>query len=148
LRRYWLDEQDRTFKAAFGKYNLVNIMLGVRHWSLRPEADLGTLFQVGWNQSARDLKFRFDCSSRYMPPHLNHAIQPGDTIVELGAYLGHFSLFLGKSTGSTGRVLAVEFIRENHEILKQDLAVNFPETTPAVQCGIWSEDGERTARKP
>jgi FkbM family methyltransferase len=120
--------------------------LPIAHFGeLKPEADLGTLLQVGWNQSVRDLKFRFECSSRYVPPHLNHPIQPGDTIVELGAYLGHFSLFLAKSTGPTGRVLAVEFIRENYDVLKQNLAVNFPETTTAVHCGVWSEDGERTA---
>jgi len=125
-------------------FKLFNLPLA-HFGELKPDANLGTLFQVGWNQSVRDLKFRFDCSSRYIPPHLNHPIQPGDTIVELGAYLGHFSLSLAQSVGSTGRVLAVEFIRENYEVLRHNLATNFPETTQAVHCGVWSEDGERTA---
>jgi FkbM family methyltransferase len=112
---------------------------------LKPEADLGVLLRVGWNQSVGDMKFRFDCSSRYVPPHLNHPITPGQTIVELGAYLGHFSMFLAQSTGPTGRVLAVEFIPENYTVLKQNLAKNFPEIGTAVHCGVWSENGTRPA---
>ncbi len=112
---------------------------------LKPEADLGTLLRVGWNQSVSDMKFRFECSSRYVPPHLNHEITPGQTIVELGAYLGHFSMFLANSTGPTGRVLAVEFIPENYAVLKQNLAKNFPDTGTAVHCGVWSENGTRPA---
>ena len=112
---------------------------------LKPEADLGTLLRVGWNQSKRDLAFRFDCSSRYVAPHLGHEFSGGETVVELGAYLGHFSLFLAKSVGPEGRVLAVEFIPENYEVLAQNLAYNYPDTTQAVHCGVWSEDGTRPA---
>jgi len=112
---------------------------------LKPEADLGTLLRVGWNQCKRDLAFRFECSSRYVAPHLGHQFKGGETVVELGAYLGHFSLFLAQSVGADGRVLAVEFIPENYRVLAQNLAFNFPDTTQAVHCGIWSEDGSRPA---
>lgn len=112
---------------------------------LKPDADVGTLLSLGWNQSVRDMKFRFDCTARYVAPHLNHPITPGQTIVELGAYLGHFTMFLAGQVGDSGRVLAVEFIPENFKVLKRNLEVNYPDTTTAVHCGIWSEDGMRQA---
>ncbi len=131
----WIRVDDMTL------YNLPMAQLA----ELKPNANLGTLLQVGWNQSLSDMKFRFDCSSRYISPHLNHPITPGETIVELGAYLGHFSMFLARSTGPSGRVVAVEFIAENYAVLKENLAKNFPDTATAVHCGIWSENGTRPA---
>lgn len=113
--------------------------------ALKPDLDVGALLSLGWNQSVRDMKFRFDCTARYVAPHLNHPITPGQTIVELGAYLGHFTMFMAGQVGETGRVLAVEFIPENFRVLKRNLEANFPETCTAVHCGIWSEDGPRQA---
>ena len=103
------------------------------------------LIQLGWKQTMHDIRFRYRASTRPNPPHLLHPIGPGQTIVELGAYLGHYTLFAANAVGPTGRVVAVEFIPDNYEILKLNLEHNFPETATALNYGVWSGPGTKTA---
>jgi len=112
---------------------------------MRPAHALPRLIQLGWKQTMHDIRFRYRATTRPNPPHLLHPIGEGQTIVELGAYLGHYTLFAAQAVGPTGRVLAVEFIPENYEILKLNLEYNFPETATALNYGVWSGPGTKTA---
>ncbi len=112
---------------------------------MRPQHALPRLIQLGWKQTMHDIRFRYRATTRPNPPHLLHPIGPGQTVVELGAYLGHYTLFAAKAVGPTGRVVAVEFIPENYEILKLNLEQNFPETATALNYGVWSGPGTKTA---
>ena len=38
-------------------------------------------------------------------PHLIHDLEPGQTVVEFGAYLGHYTLSAAKAVGPAGRFL-------------------------------------------
>ena len=111
----------------------------------RPDYDHAQLMELGWKQNMRDIEYRYRASTRPNPPHLIHPIGPGQTIVELGAYLGHYTLSAARAVGPDGRVVAVEFIPDNYLVLQQNLSLNFPQTTTAVHCGIWSEPGSKKA---
>lgn len=54
---------------------------------------------------------------------LDH-INPGDTVVDLGAHIGTFAIPIAKKVGASGRVLAVEGDRELFEVLNKNIALN------------------------
>lgn len=74
-----------------------------------------------------------------------YAVQPGDVVVELGAYLGFYSTWLARRVGPTGRVIAVEIIPRIHTVLQRNLSENFPQTTLALNRGVWDRTETRDA---
>ncbi|MEE2789365.1 MAG: FkbM family methyltransferase [Myxococcota bacterium] len=113
--------------------------------TMRPDYDEAQLMELGWKQNIRDIEYRYKAATRPNPPHLIHDLRPGQTVVELGAYLGHYTLSAAHAVGPDGRVFAVEFIPDNYLVLRENLRQNYPETATAVHCGIWREPGVRTA---
>jgi FkbM family methyltransferase len=51
-------------------------------------------------------------------------IKPGDTVVDLGANHGYFTLLMSKLVGETGRVIAIEAFPETRQSLEANLALN------------------------
>ncbi len=51
-------------------------------------------------------------------------LRPGDAVVDAGANIGAHTLALARLTGPTGRVLAFEPIRLNHQLLCANMALN------------------------
>jgi FkbM family methyltransferase len=57
-------------------------------------------------------------------PHRQHAYykyKPGDTVVEIGAFLGYYSMWVAMQVGLTGKMIAIEAIPEYVRILKENL---------------------------
>jgi FkbM family methyltransferase len=52
------------------------------------------------------------------------SIQPGMTVVDIGAYLGEYALMAARAVGSSGKVYAFEPDPRNFEKLLQNIAVN------------------------
>lgn len=115
--------------------------------ALKPGVDEPSLVRLAWNHNLWDLRFRHRAETRPQPVHLNHVVEPGQTIVELGAYLGHYTLRAAEAVGPSGRVVAVEFMPDNFEVLRRNLAANFPDRAVAVHCGVWSSAGVRSAHR-
>jgi len=65
----------------------------------------------------------------------------GGTVIELGAYLGHKTIrFIDECVGLSGKVLAVEMMPYNIDILKTNIASNNLSTQIEVmECGVWNE---------
>jgi len=55
---------------------------------------------------------------------LTQQIRPGDTIVDVGAYVGIFTIILAKKTGVTGRVLAFEPNPNSADLFKKNIKLN------------------------
>ena len=91
---------------------------------------------VGVVEIVKDLEYRHFQSNRALKQHSAYRFQPGDIVVELGAYLGYYAMYAAKQVGPTGRVIAVEMIPENHAVLQLNLETNFPENTVAINRGI------------
>lgn len=63
-------------------------------------------------------------------------------IIELGAYLGHKTIRFAEELVPNGKVLAVEMVPENCEILQKTIDANGLSGNVEVRCvGVWNEPG-------
>ena len=68
---------------------------------------------------------------------------PGGTIVECGAYLGHKTVrFVDEVVGKKGKVLAIEMMPDNVEVLKRNIRENgLDKIVDVLESGVWSQSG-------
>jgi FkbM family methyltransferase len=69
-------------------------------------------------------------------------IQPGDTVVEVGANIGALTVPLARLVGPEGRVLAFEAQRPIHAILTANLVLNGLDQVWAERVALGAEAGE------
>jgi tetratricopeptide (TPR) repeat protein len=67
---------------------------------------------------------------------LQHLIRSGDTVIELGAGIGAHTVFLARTVGATGRVIAIEADRLRFQTLCANLALNQLTNTDCYQTAI------------
>jgi FkbM family methyltransferase len=73
---------------------------------------------------------------------LERAVQPGDTVLDGGAYHGTFAVVAARLAGPAGRVFAFEPIESNAAVLRENLRLNAAENVTVVTAGL----AERTGR--
>jgi FkbM family methyltransferase len=70
--------------------------------------------------------------------YLRHAVRPGDTVIDVGAHIGLYTVAFARWVGPGGRVIAIEPDAENFNALQQHLALNRVRdrvrTVAAVAC--------------
>lgn len=66
----------------------------------------------------------------------------GDTILELGAYIGFGAVKLSQIVGETGRVVSVEADSSNFQVVKKNLVTNNCTNVIPINACIWSEETE------
>jgi FkbM family methyltransferase len=83
-------------------------------------------------------KFYVDCRDRGLAPHLMldgyweywvsdfmwRNIKPGDTVIDVGANLGYYSVLMADLVGSTGRVVSFEPNPRLFELLQRNVGIN------------------------
>lgn len=89
-----------------------------------------------------------DVRSRHLArrPHIQHAhyvYRPGDVVVEIGAFLGFYAMWVVLQVGPTGCVVAIEMIPECCEVLRANLAP-FPNAV-VIEKGVGSYCGKGVA---
>ena len=62
------------------------------------------------------------------------SLQPGINVVDVGAYLGYYSLLAASKLKETGSVWAFEPVRTSYELLKKNVAINHFEKTILPIC--------------
>jgi FkbM family methyltransferase len=86
-------------------------------------------------------------SIRRMSPVLassyKHAPQPGDIVVEGGAFPGDFTIFASKKVGPQGHVYAFEPNPSNYSHLKRHVAAFHCTNVTLIPKGLWSHDCEK-----
>ncbi|MCA9366404.1 FkbM family methyltransferase, partial [Candidatus Kaiserbacteria bacterium] len=67
----------------------------------------------------------------------------GGTLVECGAYLGHKTIrFAEELVGRGGKVLAIEMMPDNAEILRRNIRENgLEDVIDVIEAGVWNEAG-------
>lgn len=88
---------------------------------------------VRYNRNAFALPFEFD-------------VLPGFTVMEAGAFQGLLTRWLADKVGNSGRVIAVEMMRDNVEIMRLNLPTPAYENVTIVEKGVWNRDGVLTAK--
>ena len=105
---------------------IVRLFSGLRI-EIRPgRGDLGA-FREAWLQHD------------YLPP--GWRIAPGDTVVNVGANVGCFTLFAAQCVGPAGRVIAIEPEAETFRQLNRNLALNRFENIVARQAAVAGREG-------
>lgn len=69
-------------------------------------------------------------------------INPGDIILDVGAYLGTHTVFFAKEVGPLGKVLAFEPQRSSFQMLCTNLTLNALYNTHCFQVGLSDEQGQ------
>ena len=64
----------------------------------------------------------------------------GDTVVDLGAYLGRYTLTSSNLVGENGKVIAIEGDPSHYEMLKKNLKLNKVSNVTAINCMVGSKD--------
>jgi len=100
---------------------------------------------VGTVDIIQNLEYRYFQTNRKLNQHSRYQYKPGDVVVELGSFIGYYTMYAAKQVGPTGKVISVEMIPENYEVLKLNLATNYPGNTVAIKRGIHKKKGLRTA---
>jgi len=72
---------------------------------------------------------------------LQKLIQPGYTIVDVGANIGYYSLIFAKATGPAGKVFSFEPDPGNFSLLNQNLAMNGHVNVATVNKAVTAESG-------
>lgn len=71
-------------------------------------------------------------------------IEPGDTVIDVGANIGCFALLASRRVGPTGRVVALEPEARTFEQLQRNIALNHATNVTALRLAIGGRCGEVT----
>src|SRR5918999_987917 len=63
----------------------------------------------------------------------------GDTVVDIGAHMGRYTITSSKSVGSSGKVIAVEAHPYNFRMLQHNLSLNKLENVSALNWAVYSK---------
>jgi FkbM family methyltransferase len=83
----------------------------------------------------------------FMTNHENEIMEyfnpnEGDTVVDVGAHIGLYSLIAAKRVGPSGKVIAIEPDPENFKILKKNILLNQLSNVEALECAVYSTRGK------
>ena len=62
----------------------------------------------------------------------------GDTVVDIGAHMGRYTIPCSKSAGMSGKVVAIEAHPYNFRILQHNLRLNKLKNVSALNCAVYS----------
>jgi FkbM family methyltransferase len=64
----------------------------------------------------------------------------GDIVVDVGAYLGRYTLTSSRRVGEDGKVIAIEADRSHYEMLNKNIKLNKMPNVRAINCMVGSQD--------
>lgn len=71
-----------------------------------------------------------------------NALNPGDTVIDIGANIGVYTIRSAMRVGPTGRVIALEPLPTTADRLRRNIARNKVTNTMVIEAGIADRDGE------
>jgi FkbM family methyltransferase len=65
----------------------------------------------------------------FLPGHESHIVgrftpKEGDTVIDIGAHIGRYTITSSKQVGKTGKVVAIEADPDNFQLLKRNIVLN------------------------
>ncbi len=70
---------------------------------------------------------------------LHYSVKKKDIIAEMGAYMGYYTLYLSKKAGNEGKVIAIEPIPDNLQILRKNIHANRIKNVTIIPQGVWKK---------
>jgi FkbM family methyltransferase len=65
-------------------------------------------------------------------------LKPGEVVVEAGAYIGFYVLKASELVGESGKVIAIEAVPENYEIIKRNVEANHLKNVILINKAVWN----------
>jgi len=113
-----------------------------------PRSRATTVFGASFDCEAGDLIqasiLHFGLWEPHMTALMKHLIEPGTTIVDIGANIGYYSLMFSQLTGPDGRVIAVEALPRLAEYGRENSLRNGAGNVDVRGCAVAAQVGELT----
>jgi FkbM family methyltransferase len=80
----------------------------------------------------------------FLPGHEGHIVgrftpKEGDTVIDIGAHIGRYTITSSKQVGNSGKVVAIEADPDNFELLKRNIALNNLTNVLPLNYAVFSE---------
>jgi FkbM family methyltransferase len=146
-----MDAFTRLNSAAFRKDNMkVHVLLQrayMKAWKLaKPRQTFRTKFGSVMRGSITDYVPARICFFGSWEPNLTRfmetTIKPGDTVVDLGANIGYFTLLMSKLVGPAGHVISIEAAPASAAILRENVAMNGGQNVAVKEIAVAEKPGE------
>jgi FkbM family methyltransferase len=108
-----------------------------------PEVDVGP-FRVRLDPRDRVIAKRLVLYGEFEKEEIERLCsltRPGDCVLDIGANIGLYSLYLSRAVTETGRVIAVEPDPDNVELLTQNLRTNGCDNVTLLACAFSVDSG-------
>lgn len=93
---------------------------------------------------AVDIAVRYDRDAYERPFEFD--VLPGFTVLEAGAFQGMLTRWFAEKVGPTGRVIGIEMMPDNFEVMRKNLAADDCKHVTIVGKGVWKENGKMIAK--
>src|SRR6266436_8020007 len=139
-RRAIIGRPDKPSRVATLAHNLLNrVPPGESQVYVCQGALEGYRMSIDWN------RFRSFVYGTWEPEVLRAVtatVNPGMTVIDIGAHIGYYTLLFAKCVGPDGRVAAFEPLPVNFELLKKNIQLNELTYVQAFSQAVFSRNEE------
>ena len=64
----------------------------------------------------------------------------GDTVIDIGAHFGRYTIIASKRVGKSGKVISIEAYPHNFEILNRNIILNKLTNVTSLNCAVYSKE--------
>lgn len=137
------DEGDAYIKLLDGPifFSIKTVHSEHKYYSLLPKSVKANI-PLACYHTALDIIIRYiEGGLKFEGPkkERKYSVKPGDIVAEMGAYMGHYSIYLSEKIGQDGKLIAIEPIKDNVRLLKKNIEANKIRNTIIVPLGVWKE---------
>jgi len=75
-------------------------------------------------------------------------VKPGDTVIDIGANIGYYTLLAAEIVGQEGKVYALEPVKETYEILVRNVNHNGYANVETFRCAVGDRNGTAVMEVP
>lgn len=111
------------------------------------KGDIKARLQEDCINVAFDIVMRYlgpESSSDYVNQGKYYDFSTGDTVVEVGAFMGYYAMRAAELVGASGKVIAVEAVEENLRLLNKNISANAIKNITVVPKAAWKSTGTLT----
>jgi FkbM family methyltransferase len=131
----------RYIPISFGRRALWDRVAEHTWWLESDAVRARTAFGCTMRVSARDVIGKYIYYFGVWEPNLTSwltlRLMPGDVFVDIGAYVGYYSLLASHLVGEKGRVVAIEPLPQVFHMLEANLAANLVRNVRTVNIAVW-----------
>ena len=135
----------RHVPCALGKrllwHHVVQPFLKRHPLSLEATTCFGARMTVRFPDTIQSYVYFFGVWEPAITAYLRSALQPGDTVIDIGANVGYDTLLASHCVGPTGIVYAIEASPSVYALLNRNLALNDAGNVVALNAAVCAEAG-------